>query len=71
MEESFNMLIDSIVDGRREQSVIYPLRFLLVGTILAILSGAYNGSAIHDFFIRHFGERSPKSANTIRDFLKN
>lgn len=71
MEKDFNILIESIMDGRRERSVIYPMDFLLLGSILAVLSGAYNVAAIHDFFKRHFNEESPRSANTIRDFFKN
>lgn len=71
MEKDFNILIESIMDGRRERSVIYPMDFLLLGSILSVLSGAYNVAAIHDFFTRHFGEKSPRSANTIRDFFKN
>ena len=47
--------------------MIYPMKFLLIGSILAVLSGAYNGAGTHDFFRRHFGEESPKSAKGSRE----
>jgi hypothetical protein len=74
MEKDFNNfleLVKSVKEGRRQMSVIYPSQFLLVGSLLAILSGAENTQAIFDFFTRHFKSDAPKSKNTITSFFKN
>jgi len=70
MEKDFNILLESIEDGRRENSVTYQKRFLLLGSILAVLSGAYNPAAIHEFFLRHFSNQAPKAPNSIRNFFE-
>lgn len=71
MEKDFNKLLESISDGRRENSVTYGKKILLLGSIIAVLSGAYNPAAIHEFFLRHFGSEAPKAPNSIRNFFLN
>ncbi|MBO1063064.1 MAG: hypothetical protein HEQ14_19640 [Aphanizomenon flos-aquae CP01] len=65
------MLLESIIDGRREHRVIYPLQFLLLGSILEVFSGAYNPATIHEFFLRGFADQPSKASNSIIAFLKN